>query len=140
MHLTKKHLGVLAVAIVLVVLVLLLVDRTIWWQHYWHAAGPGQRELLALYEKLETGNPESQVKEAWQNLLPKYLTIRHFDKVNSYFVNTPKSFFYRDWVLIVRIENGSIRDVVIRMRDGHGDEMHPKTAPPDKQVGKSERP
>lgn len=140
MFLKRRHLGLLLAAIFAVVLVFFLLDRTVWWQHYWHAAGPAQRELLALYEALEPGSPEAQVQQAWRDLHLQYLTILCSEKAHSYFVNTPKSFFYKDWVLIVRIEKGRIRDVVIRMRDGHTDEMHPKTAPPDKLLGKSERP
>lgn len=118
------------------VVAFVLVTRTVWWQHYWHAAGPAQRELLALYEMLEPGSPGSRVQDAWEDLRPKHLTLLHSEKAGSVFVNAPKSFFYRDWVLIVTIEHARIRNVVIRTRDSHS--MRPETAPPDKLLQKAE--
>lgn len=108
-----------------------LLEKTVWWQHFWHASGPGRQELLDLYEVLTPGEPESQIMEVWGMLSPKYLTIAASPQKDRYFIRAPRSFFYRDWLLLVNIKDGKILDVEVRTRDSL--DMHPEEAPPDKR-------
>ncbi len=107
------------------------IPKTVWWQHVWHASGPGRQELLVMYDALTPGWAKSHVMATWQQLNPKYLTIRESAGDSCYFVNTPDSVFHRDWLLIIEIDGGKIHEIRVRTRESV--DIHPEEAPPDKR-------
>jgi hypothetical protein len=94
--------------------------------------GRNRGQVVALYEKLQTGMTKEQAQHVIDS--GEYPNLR-FDRVHQvnddrWYVSSPLEFVAKNWILWVEFSAGGVSALRIRTPDGDWD--HPPEAPPDK--------
>jgi hypothetical protein len=96
--------------------------------------GRNRGQVVALYEKLQSGMPKQQAQHVIDSGEYPNLRSARVDEVNKdrWYVSTPLEFGATNWTLWVEFSAGRVS--ALRIRTADGDWEHPPEAPPDKTV------